>query len=128
MKRNFEQVKKSFEEAQREADSIGKSSDMTGNEINNLYIKLSEFRSEIGNSDSSAQDADEQLEMPQNQRKQLSELAEQYGKEKDEISDGIRVLKEKSEELRNKFVGLTKLYNDKQKKLSDYKKKVKTYF
>lgn len=118
----LEQVKKSFEEVQREAESIGKSSGMTGNEINNLYIKLSEFRSEIGNSDSSAQDADEQLEMLENQRKQLSELAEQYGKEKDEISDGIRVLKEKSEELRNKFVGLTKLYNDKQKKLSDYKK------
>lgn len=115
-------VKKGFEEAQREAESIGKSSDMTGNEINNLYIKLSEFRSEIGNSDSSAQDADEQLEMLENQRKQLSELAEQYGKEKEEISDGIRVLKEKSEELKNKFSGLTKLYNDKQKKLSDYKK------
>ena len=60
--------------------------------------------------------------MLENQRKQLSELAEQYGKEKEEISDGIRVLKEKSEELRNKFAGLTKLYNDKQKKLSDYKK------
>lgn len=62
----LEQVKKSFEEVQREAESIGKSSDMTGNEINNLYIKLSEFRSEIGNSDSSAQDADEQLEMLEN--------------------------------------------------------------
>lgn len=118
----LEQVKKSFEEVQREAESIGKSSDMTGNEINNLYIKLSEFRSEIGNSDSSAQDADEQLEMLENQRKQLSELAEQYGKEKDEISDGIRVLKEKFEELRNKFAGLKKLYDDKISKLNEYKK------
>lgn len=118
----LKQVKKSFEEAQREADSIGKSSDMTGNEINNLYIKLSEFRSEIVNADSSAQDADEQLELLSNQRKQLIELAEQYGKEKEEISDGIRVLKEKSEELKNKSLGLSKLFNDKQKKLSDYKK------
>ncbi len=82
MKRSLNKLRKVLKKLSVKRTVSVKSSDMTGNEINNLYIKLSEFRSEIGNSDSSAQDADEQLEMLENQRKQLSELAEQYGKEK----------------------------------------------
>lgn len=118
----LEKVKAGFEAAQREAESIGKNSDMTGNKINDLYIKLSEVRSDMGNSGSSAQDADEQLELLAKQKELLNEQAQQYVREKEEISDGIKVLEEKSQELKNKSAGLAKLYNDKVSKLNEYKK------
>lgn len=111
-----------FEEASREADSIGKNSNVAGNEINSLYVKLSQCSSEIGNSDTSAKEADEQLEILLLQKENTKNLADQYAVEKEEISDGIRTLEEKTEELKNKSDGMTRLYNEKIKKLSGLKK------
>ncbi|MGN1481817.1 chromosome segregation protein SMC [Porcipelethomonas sp.] len=118
----LDDVRKKFEEAKLEAESIGKNSDKAGNEINALYIKLSEFRSEVGNTDAIVKDTDEQLEMLIKQKNQVNELVLQYGKEKEEISDGLKVLEEKKREFSNKKAGLAKLYNDKAAKLSECRK------
>ena len=118
----FKAVKESFEQAQREAETLGKNSETSGNEINSLYIKLSEYRSEISNSQLSEQDTQEQLELLEKQRVQLQELSEQYEKEKREITDGLKVFEEKSVELSNMLSGVNKLLADKQAKLSENKK------
>lgn len=122
LKSRLSDVKQKFDEARTEAESIGKNSDRAGNEINALYIKLSEFRSEVGNSEAIAKDTDEQLELLVKQKNQVNELVLQYGREKAEISDGIKVLEEKKREIENKKNGLAKLYNDKSQKLAECKK------
>lgn len=116
------EIEKGFEEAQLEDETLGKSSDKTGNEINQLYIKQSECRSEIAGAQSAENDAGEQLKAMSGQESVLKEQAEQYAKEKDEISDGIRAADEKTDELKNKLQGYTNLYNDKQNKLAALKK------
>lgn len=116
------EVEKGFEQAQLEDETLGKNSDRTGNEINQLYIKQSECRSEIAGAQSAESDAEEQLKAMSGQENQLKEQAEQYSKEKAEIADGIRAADEKTEELKNKFQGFTNLYNDKQNKLAALKK------
>lgn len=116
------EVEKGFEQAQLEDETLGKNSDRTGNEINQLYIKQSECRSEIAGAQSAESDAEEQLKAMSGQENQLKEQAEQYSKEKMEIADGIRAADEKTEELKNKFQGFTNLYNDKQNKLAALKK------
>lgn len=116
------EVEKGFEQAQLEDETLGKNSDKTGNEINQLYIKQSECRSEIAGAQSAESDAEEQLKAMSGQENQLKEQAEQYAKEKAEIADGIRAADEKTEELKNKFQGFTNLYNDKQNKLAALKK------
>ncbi|MGN1085794.1 MAG: chromosome segregation protein SMC, partial [Porcipelethomonas sp.] len=103
-------------------ETLGKNSDRTGNEINQLYIKQSECRSEIAGAQSAEGDAEEQLKAMSGQENQLKEQAEQYSKEKAEIADGIRAADEKTEELKNKFQGFTNLYNDKQNRLAALKK------
>lgn len=116
------EVEKGFEQAQLEDETLGKSSDKTGNEINQLYIKQSECRSEIAGAQSAEIDAEEQLKAMSGQENQLKEQAEQYAKEKAEIADGIKAADEKTQELKNKFQGYTNLYNDKQNKLAALKK------
>lgn len=116
------EVEKGFEQAQLEDETLGKSSDKTGNEINQLYIKQSECRSEIAGAQSAESDAEEQLKAMSGQENQLKEQAEQYAKEKAEIADGIKAADEKTQELKNKFQGFTNLYNDKQNKLAALKK------
>ncbi len=116
------EVEKGFEQAQLEDETLGKNSDKTGNEINQLYIKQSECRSEIAGAQSAESDAEEQLKAMSGQENQLKEQAEQYAKEKAEIADGIKAADEKTEELKNKFQGFTNLYNDKQNKLAALKK------
>lgn len=116
------EVEKGFEQAQLEDETLGKNSDRTGNEINQLYIKQSECRSEIAGAKSAESDAEEQLKAMSGQENQLKEQAEQYAKEKAEIADGIKAADEKTEELKNKFQGFTNLYNDKQNKLAALKK------
>ena len=118
----LDRLKKGFEEAQLEDENLGKSSDRTGNEINSLYIKQSECRSEIAGARSAVTDALEQLRAMAGQESVLREQAEQYAKEKEEIADGIRAADEKTTELKNKFQGYTNLYNDKQNKLYALKK------
>ncbi|MGN0613990.1 MAG: chromosome segregation protein SMC, partial [Porcipelethomonas sp.] len=116
------EVKKQLEKAQQEAESAGKNYDRAGSDINSLYIKLSECRSEMGNSDMSVKDTDQQLEALEKQRRQLSELSEQYAKEKAEIKDGLEVFEEKSQELSNKLSGVNKLADDKKSKLAQSRK------
>lgn len=116
------EVEKGFEQAQLEDETLGKNSDKTGNEINQLYIKQSECRSEIAGAQSAESDAEEQLKAMSGQENLLKEQAEQYAKEKAEIADGIKAADEKTEELKNKFQGYTNLYNDKQNKLAALKK------
>lgn len=116
------EVEKGFEQAQLEDETLGKNSDKTGNEINQLYIKQSECRSEIAGAQSAESDAEEQLKAMSGQENLLKEQAEQYAKEKAEIADGIKAADEKTEELKNKFQGFTNLYNDKQNKLVALKK------
>ncbi len=115
-------VETGFEQAQNEDESLGKSSDKAGNEINALYIKQSECRSEIFSSQASQQDNAEQLETMFGQENTLKAQAEQYAKEKAEIADGIKAANEKAEELQNKFQGYTNLYNNKQNNLLSLKK------
>lgn len=116
------EVEKGFEQAQLEDETLGKNSDKTGNEINQLYIKQSECRSEIAGAQSAEIDAEEQLKAMSGQENQLKEQAEQYAKEKAEIADGIKAADEKTQELKNKFQGFTNLYNDRQNKLAALKK------
>lgn len=116
------EVEKGFEKAQLENESLSKDSDKTGNEINLLYIKQSEYRSQIASAKSSAKDAAEELENMTGQENGYKEQARQYASEKADISDGIKAADEKALELKNKLEGYNKLYNDKQSKLSDLKK------
>lgn len=121
-KNELSDIKEKFEKVKLEDESIVSSSDKAGSEINNLYIKLSEYRSDISNSDSSVKDIDEQLDALEKQRIQLGELAEQYTKERFEISDGLKVFEEKSLELSNKLSGVNKLLSEKNAKLAERKK------
>lgn len=111
------EVEKSFEEARLEDESLGISSDKAGNEINSLYIKQSEHRSELSGAQSAVNEALEQLDIMSGQENILKEQAEQYAKEKEEIADGITAANKKATELQNKFQGFTNLYNDKQRRL-----------
>lgn len=117
------EVKKDFEKALLEDESLGKSSDKAGNEINLLYIKQSGYRSEIAGAESAKRDAAEQLENMLDQENVLREQTQQYASEKAEIADGIKAVEEKTTELHNRLQGYTKLYNDKQSRLSDLKKR-----
>ena len=47
----------------------------------------------------------------------LKDQADQYAKEKKEISEGINAANEKAEELQNRFQGFSNLYKDKQSRL-----------
>ncbi len=120
--RELREIKEGFEKAQLEDRNISDSAEKAGSEINSLYIKLSEYKSEAGNSDESLKDAAEQLEALEKQRGQLKELAEQYAKEKAEISDGLKVFEEKSQEIINKGNGVKKLFDEKSARYSDKKK------
>ncbi len=120
--KKLSEIKSEFEKAQEEAEAIGSSAERAGSDINDLYIKLSECRSEIGNSDMSVKDSEEQLEALEKQKISLRELAEQYAKEKAEIADGLKVFEEKSLELSNMLAGVNSLLNDKKNKLSERQK------
>lgn len=111
------EVEKGFEEARLEDESLGISSDKAGNEINSLYIKQSEHRSELSGAQAAVKEAQEQLDIMSGQENILKEQAEQYAKEKEEIADGINAADKKAAELQNKFQGFTNLYNDKQSRL-----------
>lgn len=118
----LEKIEKGFERAQLEDEAIGKSSDKTGSEINKLYIKQSEYRSEIAAAQSAKRDSEEQLENMSGQENQIKEQANQYRAEKEEIADGIKAADEKALELKNQLQGYTTLYNDKSGKLETLKK------
>ncbi len=122
LSREIETLKTELEQIQSDSENITKSSEQAGNDINKLYVKLSEYRSEAGSSDSSAEDTAQQLDSLKKQREQLKELAEQYEQEKTEISDGIKVFDEKSEELQNKANGVMHLFDEKSRRLEAKKK------
>ncbi len=122
LSREIETLKTELEQIQSDSENITKSSEQAGSDINELYIKLSEYRSEAGSSDSSAEDTAQQLDSLKKQREQLKELAEQYEQEKTEISDGIKVFDEKSEELQNKANGVMHLFDEKSRRLEAKKK------
>lgn len=111
------EVESGFEAARLEDESLGISSDRAGNEINGLYIKQSEYRSELAGAQSAANEAQEQLDIMSGQENILKDQADQYAKEKKEISEGINAANEKAEELQNRFQGFSNLYKDKQSRL-----------
>ncbi|MCM1226579.1 MAG: chromosome segregation protein SMC [Clostridium sp.] len=116
------EVEKGFEKAQLENESLSKDSDKAGNEINILYMKQSEYRSQIAGAQSAAKDAADELENMSGQENSLKEQTQQYAAEKADILDGIKAADEKAIELKNKLEGYNRLYNDKQSKLSGLKK------
>ena len=116
------EAEKSFEQAQREDESLGEASDKTGNEINALYIKQSRYRSDIANAQSAEADAAQQLEAMEQQEDALKDQLLQYAKEKEEIRSGVRAAEEKAQELQNQLAGYNTLLGSKQSKLSELKK------
>lgn len=115
------EIDKSFEAVCLEGERLGKSSDNTGNEINALYIRQSELRSEIAGAQSAEADAQEQLESMSGQESALRDQVGHYAREKSEIEDGIKAADEKNIELQNVLSGYEKLYDNKNSRLAALK-------
>ncbi len=118
----IQEVEKDFEKVRLDDENLEKNSDKASTNINTLYIKQSEYRSELVSAKSTLADATEQLENMSGQESSLKEQAKQYADEKAEIESGIKAAEDKKTELQNQLQGYTTIYDSKQKKLLELKK------
>lgn len=100
----------SFAKAEQDSTQLGDSVDKTGSEINNLYIKQSEYRFAIESSKASIEDEKRRLEeLRENSRSFGNELAvhtQNIERSKEEQAKNS----ERTNELRNRLSGLERLY------------------
>ena len=100
----------SFAKAEQDSTQLGDSVDKAGSEINNLYIKQSEYRFAIESSKASIEDEKRRLEeLRENSRSFGNELAvhtQNIERSKEEQAKNS----EKTGELRNRLSGLERLY------------------
>lgn len=100
----------SFAKAEQDSNQLGDSVDKAGSEINNLYIKQSEYRFAIESSKASIEDEKHRLEeLRENSRSFGNELAvhtQNIERSKEEQANNS----ERTGELRNRLSGLERLY------------------
>ncbi len=100
----------SFAKAEQDSNQLGDSVDNAGSEINNLYIKQSEYRFAIESSKASIEDEKHRLEeLRENSRSFGNELAvhtQNIERSKEEQAKNS----ERTGELRNRLSGLERLY------------------
>ncbi|MBE6864759.1 MAG: chromosome segregation protein SMC [Ruminococcus flavefaciens] len=100
----------SFAKAEQDSNQLGDSVDKAGSEINNLYIKQSEYRFAIESSKASIEDEKHRLEeLRENSRSFGNELAvhtQNIERSKEEQAKNS----ERTGELRNRLSGLERLY------------------
>ncbi|MBP3746939.1 MAG: chromosome segregation protein SMC [Ruminococcus sp.] len=100
----------SFAKAEQDSNQLGDSVDKAGSEINNLYIKQSEYRFAIESSKASIEDEKHRLEeLRENSRSFGNEIAvhtQNIERSKEEQAKNS----ERTGELRNRLSGLERLY------------------
>ena len=105
-----------------ETGNFDKSFEGTSTELNQFYIKQSEYTFAIASSESSFIEINEQLSLGKRQQDELSAAIIDLKQENNEIADGLSDIEEKFSEHNNKIVGYTRLYESKAQKLDVSKK------
>ncbi|MCD7812240.1 MAG: chromosome segregation protein SMC [Ruminococcus sp.] len=111
LKKEIAEITEKFNDVEQQSSELGESFDKAGSEINNLYIKQSEYRFSCESSKTTAEEETQRLtelrESGKNYEAQLTEYAESIA----ESEKKIREAAEKTQELKNKLGGLEKLYS-----------------
>lgn len=111
LKKEIAEITEKFNDVEQQSSELGESFDKAGSEINNLYIKQSEYRFSCESSKTTADEETQRLselrESGKNYEAQLTEYAESIA----ESEKKIREAAEKTQELKNKLGGLEKLYS-----------------
>lgn len=100
-----------FDAAEQKNKQLGNSVDKTGNEINSLYIRQSEQRITIDNAKRSANDERKRLAELNESGSGASGAIDEHRKRLEEQNSLLETKKNEAGEIRNKLVGLEKLYN-----------------
>lgn len=103
-------ITESFNSVEQQSFELGSSFDKAGSEINNLYIKQSEYRFACESSKTVIEEENRRLTELCESGKGYSESLKQYDSGIAETEENIRRISEKSLELKNRAAGLEKLY------------------
>lgn len=104
------EVTDSFSEAEKHSLELGNSFDKAGSEINNLYIKQSEYRFTCESSAKTIEEETNRLNELRKNSETHAQSLEEYKANIAECDDRIKKSAEKTEELKNKLSGLTRLF------------------
>ncbi len=117
-------VSEELSKASSEKDSFDSKSAQVQNELNKLYIKQSEYGVSISTGKQNAEDMKAQLESADSREETLRSALEDLKREKDECTDGLALIEEKTEELNNRIGGISKLYAARKEKLEAARKQL----
>lgn len=111
LKKEIAEITEKFNDVEQQSSELGKSFDKAGSEINNLYIKQSEYRFSCESSKTTADEETQRLtELRESGKKYEAQLTE-YVENIAESEKKVREAAENTQELKNKLGGLEKLYS-----------------
>ena len=91
--------------------------------LNNLYIKQSEYKTTLASSEDTIKEIESQLEIADENTDRICDEAEDYKRQSAETADGIRFVEESLQEHNNRLVGLNRLFQTKNEKYEQVKKR-----
>ncbi|MBE6862288.1 MAG: chromosome segregation protein SMC [Ruminococcus sp.] len=100
----------SFSSAEKQSSELGESFDKAGSEINNLYIRQSEYRFAIESSEVSAEEEAKRLEELRESSGDYVKTLEKYALEAESVKKSLELNAERKQSLSNTLTGLEKLY------------------
>ena len=111
-----------LEQLMSETGDFDRDYENSGNVLNQLYMRQSEYNFSIRSAQDSLNEIDEQLQLGINHERELSDAADEMNKELVELVSGLQKIEEKLAEQSNKLSGYSRLYEAKLQKLEVAKK------